>query len=55
MGHNRGRVEAIIVTGGAPLDDRAVAALPRDAFVVAADGGLDHALAAGLEPDVARR
>jgi thiamine pyrophosphokinase len=42
----------VVVTGAAPLDRRAVAAVPRDALVVAADGGLDHARAAGLEPDV---
>jgi thiamine pyrophosphokinase len=42
----------VVVTGAAPLDRRAVAAIPRDAFVVAADGGLDHARAAGLEPSV---
>lgn len=42
----------VIVTGAAPLDRRAVAAIPRDALVIAADGGLDHARAAGLDPDV---
>lgn len=42
----------VIATGAAPLDPRAVAAVPRDALVIAADGGLDHARAAGLEPDV---
>ncbi|MGI9054061.1 MAG: thiamine diphosphokinase [Ilumatobacteraceae bacterium] len=42
----------VVVTGAAPLDGRAVAALPPDAVVVAADGGLDHALAADLEPSV---
>lgn len=47
-----GRVTAIVVTGGAPLDARAVAALPGAALVVAADGGLDHALAAGMVPDL---
>lgn len=42
----------VVVTGAAPLDRRAVAAVPRDAWVIAADGGLDHARAAGLDPDV---
>jgi thiamine pyrophosphokinase len=40
----------VVVTGAAPLDPVAVADLPTDAVVIAADGGLDHALAAGLEP-----
>lgn len=43
---------AVVVTGGAPLDAGAVAAMPAGAYMVAADGGLDHALAAGLAPDV---
>ena len=42
----------IVVTGAAPLDADAVAHLPGDAIVIAADGGLDHALAAGLTPAV---
>jgi thiamine pyrophosphokinase len=44
-------IEAVVVTGGAPLDAGAVAALAEGAYVVAADGGLDHARAAGLAPD----
>lgn len=40
----------IVVTGAAPLDVDAVAHLPGDAIVIAADGGLDHALAAGITP-----
>lgn len=40
----------VIVTGAEPLDPLAVAAVPADAIVLAADGGLDHALAAGLAP-----
>jgi thiamine pyrophosphokinase len=40
----------VIVTGAAPLDARAVAAIPSNAIVIAADGGLDHARAAGLTP-----
>lgn len=42
----------VIVTGASSLDARAVAAVPADAVIVAADGGLDHARAAGLDPDV---
>lgn len=40
----------IVVTGAAPLDEDAVAEVPHDAIVLAADGALDHALAAGLTP-----
>jgi thiamine pyrophosphokinase len=40
----------VVTTGAAPLDERAVAAVPADAWIIAADGGLDHALAAGLRP-----
>jgi thiamine pyrophosphokinase len=41
-----------VITGAAPLHPRAVAAIPPEARLIAADGGLDHALAAGLRPDV---
>lgn len=40
----------IVVTGAAPLHDDAIAEMPHDALVLAADGALDHALAAGLTP-----
>ncbi len=40
----------VIVTGAAPLHPTAVRSLPRPAIVLAADGGLDHARAAGLTP-----
>jgi thiamine pyrophosphokinase len=40
----------IVVTGAEPLPPRAVAAIPDGAIVLAADGALDHALAAGLLP-----
>lgn len=40
----------IVVTGAAPLHEDAVAEVPHDAVVLAADGALDHALAAGLTP-----
>jgi thiamine pyrophosphokinase len=42
----------VVITGAAPLDRRAVAAIPHDALLIAADGGLDHARAAGLDPEV---
>ena len=42
----------VVITGAAPLDRRAVAAIPRDATIIAADGGLDHASAAGLDPSI---
>ena len=40
----------VVVTGAAPLDADAVAHIPTGAIVIAADGGLDHALAAGVVP-----
>ena len=40
----------VVVTGSEPLAASAVAALPDPVLVLAADGGLDHALAAGLRP-----
>jgi len=40
----------VVVTGAEPLRQRALAALPEHPIVLAADGGLDHALAAGLHP-----
>jgi thiamine pyrophosphokinase len=49
--HDGDLVEVVVVTGGAPLDPLAVGAVPVGSYVVAADGGLDHALAAGLTPD----
>ena len=42
----------VVITGAAALDPRAVAAVPAGAVLVAADGGLDHARAAGLDPTV---
>lgn len=42
----------VVVVGGDPLPPGAVAAAPPGARVIAADSGLDHALAAGLEPDL---
>lgn len=40
----------IVVTGAAPIPARALHAIPIDAIVIAADGALDHALAADLRP-----
>jgi thiamine pyrophosphokinase len=42
----------VVATGGAPFDPAAVAHLPHNVTVVGGDGGTDHALAAGLRPDV---
>ena len=42
----------VVVTGSEPLDPLAVDAAGRADCIVAADGGLDHARAAGLVPDV---
>ena len=55
MNAHRSSSTIVVVTGAAPLDRRAVAAVPRDALVIAADGGLDHARAAGLDARRARR
>lgn len=41
----------VVVTGAESLDPVAVGAVPDGAVVIAADSGLDHALAAGLRPD----
>jgi thiamine pyrophosphokinase len=40
----------VIITGATPLAPSAVQRIPIDAIILAADGGLDHALAAGLAP-----
>ena len=40
----------VVVTGAEPLRPDVVAGLPDGVLVLAADGGLDHALAAGLRP-----
>ena len=42
----------VVVTGAAPLPASVTALLPSERFVIAADGGLDHALAAGIEPQL---
>ena len=43
---------AVIVIGGAGIDHRVLAQLPGDRYVIAADIGLDHALALGLTVDL---
>jgi thiamine pyrophosphokinase len=49
------REHCIVVAGGDAPDPQTVAhlELPEDAFVIAADSGVDHALASGLHVDVA--
>jgi thiamine pyrophosphokinase len=42
----------VVVIGGGPLSPRAVADVTPDATIIAADSGLDHAVAAGLRPKV---
>ncbi len=46
-------VTVVVVAGGDPPAPEEIARLPADPIVVAADAGLDHALAAGLTPAVA--
>lgn len=43
---------AVIVTGGAPVDPAQSDGLPEGAFVIAADSGLAHAAALGLDVDL---
>jgi thiamine pyrophosphokinase len=48
-----GRLETVVVvTGAAALEPAAVGAVAGAGRIIAADGGLDHARAAGLVPDV---
>jgi thiamine pyrophosphokinase len=42
----------VVATGGAPFDPVAVRAAAGADWIIAADGGLDHARAAGLLPDM---
>jgi thiamine pyrophosphokinase len=44
--------QAVVVIGGDPLHPGAVRRLDPTAIVIAADSGYDHAVAAGLRPDV---
>jgi thiamine pyrophosphokinase len=43
----------VVVAGGGPPSASAAAGLPAGAYVIAADSGLDHALALGLRVDLA--
>jgi hypothetical protein len=43
----------VVVSGGAPPDPQAALAVPLGPRVIAADSGLDHALALGLEVEIA--
>ena len=45
-------VQVVVVAGGGALSPRAIEAVRDGSFVVAADSGLDHAVAGGLAPDV---
>ena len=49
-GHGDVNERIVIITGASPLLPEVVDRIPDDAIVLAVDGGLDHALAAGLEP-----
>lgn len=44
--------QVVVVIGGGPLSSRAVTDVLPDATIIAADSGLDHAVAAGLRPTV---
>ena len=42
--------QVVVVIGGGPLSSRALSEVTPDATIIAADSGLDHAVAAGLRP-----
>lgn len=44
--------QVVVVIGGGPLSPRAVTEVIAEATIIAADSGLDHAVAAGLRPTV---
>jgi thiamine pyrophosphokinase len=44
--------QVVVVIGGGPLSPGAVSEVLPDATIVAADSGLDHAVAAGLRPTI---
>ena len=44
--------QVVVVIGGGPLSPRAVTEVLPDATIIAADSGLDHAVAAGLRPTI---
>src|SRR4051812_10952403 len=44
--------QVVVVIGGGPLSPRVATDVDADAVIIAADSGLDHAVAAGLRPSV---
>jgi thiamine pyrophosphokinase len=44
--------QVVVVIGGGPLSPRVATDVEADAVIIAADSGLDHAVAAGLRPSV---
>jgi thiamine pyrophosphokinase len=44
--------QVVVVIGGGPLSPRVATDVEPDAVIIAADSGLDHAIAAGLRPSV---
>ena len=44
--------QVVVVIGGGPLSPRAITDVLADATIIAADSGLDHAVAAGLRPTI---
>ncbi len=44
--------QVVVVIGGGPLSPRAVTEVLPDATIIAADSGLDHAVAIGLRPTI---
>jgi len=44
--------QVVVVIGGGPLSPRVTTDVDDDAIIIAADSGLDHAVAAGLRPSI---
>jgi thiamine pyrophosphokinase len=44
--------QVVVVIGGGPLSPRSITDVAPDATIIAADSGLDHAVAAGLRPTI---
>ena len=53
MDDDQAGVTVLLLTGGDPIDPALAAALPQEAFVIAADSGVEQALALGLTVDLA--
>lgn len=53
MDQDRAGVTVLLLTGGDPIDPALDAVLPQDAFVIAADSGIEQALALGRTVDLA--